>query len=144
MARGLAQAGAAVAIAARNRDKSEAAVAELRALGTQADFIAIDVREEASCQKAVRAAVERFGRLDILINNSGTTVRRPPQDIKAEDWQLVIDTNLSGAFYCAKAAFPEMLRSGGGKIINIGSMLSIFGAPYASPYGASKGGIVQL
>src|SRR5262249_43020631 len=85
-----------------------------------------------------------FGRLDILVNNSGTTVRKPPEALTAEEWRLVVETNLTGAFVCSQAAYPEMVRAGGGKIINIGSMMSIFGAAYASPYAASKGGIVQM
>jgi 2-deoxy-D-gluconate 3-dehydrogenase len=144
MARGLAQAGATVAIAARNRGKAEAALAKLRGLGAKAAFIALDVLDEASCRGAIGTAVGEFGRLDILVNNSGTTVRKPPEALTAEEWRLVIETNLTGAFFCAQAAYPEMVRAGGGKIINIGSMMSLFGAPYAAPYAASKGGIVQM
>jgi 2-deoxy-D-gluconate 3-dehydrogenase len=144
MARGLAQAGAAVAIAARNRTKADAALAELRGLGAKAAFIELDVLVEASCRGAARKAVEAFGRLDILVNNSGTTVRKQPEALTAEEWRLVMETNLTGAFFCSQAAYPEMVRAGGGKIINIGSMMSIFGAPYAVPYAASKGGIVQM
>jgi 2-deoxy-D-gluconate 3-dehydrogenase len=144
MARGLAQAGAAVAVAARNRTKADAALAELRQLGAQAAFIVLDVTDEAACRGAIAKAVAELGRLDILVNNSGTTVRKQPEALSAEEWRLVLETNLTGAFFCAKAAYPEMVRAGGGKIINIGSMLSLFGAPYLAPYAASKGGIVQL
>ncbi|HXW25990.1 MAG TPA: SDR family NAD(P)-dependent oxidoreductase, partial [Xanthobacteraceae bacterium] len=142
MARGLAQAGAAIAIAARNRTKAEAALAELRGLGAKAAFIALDVLDEAACRTAIGKAVAEFGRLDILVNNSGTTVRKPPEALTAAEWRLVLETNLTGAFFCAQAAYPEMVHAGGGKIINIGSMMSLFGAPYAAPYAASKGGIV--
>ncbi len=144
MARGLAEAGATIAIAARNRDKAEAALSELKGLGADAAFIELDVRKEASCRGAVKAAVERFGRLDILVNNSGTAVRKQPEALTLEEWQLVLETNLTGAFICCQAAHPEMVRGGGGKIINIGSMLSIFGMSHATPYAASKGGIVQM
>ena len=144
MARGLAQAGAAVAIAARNRAKADTALAELRGLGGKAVFIDLDVLDEASCRGAIGKAVAAFGRLDILVNNSGTTVRKPPEALTAEEWRLVIETNLTGAFFCSQAAYPEMVRAKGGKIINIGSMMSLFGAPYAAPYAASKGGIVQM
>ncbi len=89
-------------------------------------------------------AAERFGRLDILVNNAGTTVRKQPQDLTAEDWHLVMNTNLTSAFLCSQAAYPHMVKAGGGKIINIGSMMSIFGASYAAPYATSKGGIVQM
>jgi len=144
MARGFAQAGAAVAIAARNRAKADAALADLRALGAKATFIDLDVLDEASCRGAIAKTGAEFGRLDILVNNSGTTVRKPPEALTAQEWRLVIETNLTGAFFCSQAAHPEMVRAGGGKIINIGSMMSLFGAPYAAPYAASKGGIVQM
>jgi 2-dehydro-3-deoxy-D-gluconate 5-dehydrogenase len=144
MARGFAQAGAAVAIAARNHAKADAALADLRALGAKATFIDLDVLDEASCRGAIAKTAGEFGRLDILVNNSGTTVRKPPETLTAQEWRLVIETNLTGAFFCSQAAYPEMVRAGGGKIINIGSMMSLFGAPYAAPYAASKGGIVQM
>jgi 2-deoxy-D-gluconate 3-dehydrogenase len=144
MAKGMAAAGAAVAVAGRNKSKGDAAVAALRALGAQADFVEIDVLKETSCRQATETAVKKFGRLDILVNNAGTTVRKQPQDLTAEDWNLVMTTNLTSAFQCSQAAYPHMLKAGGGKIINIGSMMSIFGAAYATPYAASKGGIVQM
>jgi 2-dehydro-3-deoxy-D-gluconate 5-dehydrogenase len=144
MARGLAQAGAAVTIGARNRTKADAAVAELQSLGGKAAFIDLDVLDQASCRGAIAQTVAACGRLDILVNNSGTTVRKPPEALTAEEWRLVVETNLTGAFFCSQAAYPEMVRAGGGKIINIGSMMSLFGAPYAAPYAASKGGIVQM
>src|SRR5262249_930093 len=136
LARGLAQAGAAVAIAARNRAKADAAVAELQKLGAKATFIELDVLDEASCRGATAKAVSAFGRLDILVNNSGTTVRKPPEALTAEEWRLVIETNLTGAFFCSQAAYPEMVRAGGGKIIHIGSMTSPFPPPYPPPFPA--------
>jgi 2-deoxy-D-gluconate 3-dehydrogenase len=100
--------------------------------------------EEASCRQAVQRTVERFGRLDILVNNAGTTVRKQPEELTVQEWHLVMDTNLTSAFLCSQAAYPHMVRAGGGKIINIGSMMSVFASSYATPYAASKGGIVQL
>ncbi len=144
MARGLARAGAAVAVAARNAQKSAAAVKALEALGAKAAAFEVDVRDEASCRAMIEAAAERFGRIDILVNNAGTAVRKPPQDYTLADWNQVMDTNLTSAFVCSQAAYPHLVRAGGGKIVNIGSMMSIFGAAYAVAYGASKGGIVQL
>jgi 2-dehydro-3-deoxy-D-gluconate 5-dehydrogenase len=144
MAKGFASSGAAVVIAGRNQTKGHAALAELRSLGAQADFVELDVLTEASCHKATERAVERFGRLDILVNNAGTNIRKAPQELTAQDWHLVLDTNLTSAFLCSQAAHPHMLRAGGGKIINIGSMMSIFGMPFATAYAASKGGIVQM
>jgi 2-deoxy-D-gluconate 3-dehydrogenase len=144
MAKGLAGAGATVVIAGRNKAKAQSALAELRALGAQAEFAELDVLKESSCKQAIQQAAERFGRLDILVNNAGTSVRKQPQNLTAADWHLVMDTNLSSAFFCAQAAYPHMVKAGGGKIINIGSMMSNFASSYATPYAASKGGIVQM
>ncbi len=144
MATGLARAGAAVVIAGRNAAKSAAAVRALQSAGAQAAAIECDVTSEDACRSLIAAAVERFGRLDILVNNAGTNIRKQPQEYSLEEWKTVLDTNLTSAFLCSQAVYPAMQRSGGGKIINTGSMLSIFGAGFAGPYGASKGGIVQL
>jgi len=144
MAKGLAAAGAAVVIAGRNKQKAQSALAELRSVGAPAEFIELDAMEEASCHQAVQRTVERFGRLDILVNNAGTTVRKQPEELTAQEWHLVMDTNLTSAFLCSQAAYPHMVRAGGGKVINIGSMMSVFASSYATPYAASKGGIVQL
>ncbi|MBV9824443.1 MAG: glucose 1-dehydrogenase [Alphaproteobacteria bacterium] len=144
MARGLAGAGAKIVVAARNRDKSEAAVAELTRLGPAAAFIELDVADPDSCQQMVRRAVEQFGRLDILVNNAGMSIRKQPQEYAIDEWRQVVETNLTGAFACSQAAYEPMRQAGGGKIINIGSMMSVFGAAYAAAYAASKGAIVQL
>ena len=144
MARGLAQAGAAVVVAARNAGKSADAVKELQALGARAVALEVDVRREASCRALVRETVERLGRLDVLVNNAGTNIRRQPQEYSLDEWSLVLETNLTSAFMCCQAAYPAMVQAGGGKVINIGSMMSIFGASFTAPYAASKGGIVQL
>ncbi len=144
MARGLAQAGANILVAGRNTDKNAAAEEALAGLGVESASVVVDVTKPASCQAMVAAAVARFGRLDILVNNAGTSVRKQPQDVTLEEWHLVIDTNLTSAFVCSQAAYPEMLKVGGGKIINIGSMMSLFGAPFAVPYASSKGGIMQM
>jgi 2-dehydro-3-deoxy-D-gluconate 5-dehydrogenase len=144
MAKGLAAAGAAVMMAARNPEKGAAAVADLSAFGRSSAFIALDVTDEASCRAMVEETVARFGRLDIIVNNAGTSIRKPAESYSAAEWQQVLDTNLTGAFFCSQAAHPSMKEGGGGKIINIGSMMSIFGAGYAAPYAASKGALVQL
>ncbi len=94
--------------------------------------------------KLVADTVAEFGRLDILVNNAGTAIRKMPQDYTEEEWHQVLDTNLTSAFLCSQAAYAPMKAAGGGKMINIGSMMSLFGAPYATPYASSKGGIVQM
>ena len=144
MARGLAEAGAAVVIAGRNEAKTEQAAAELRSGGAKSTGMVADVTDEHSCRLLVAAAVETHGGLDILVNNAGINIRKQPQEYTLAEWNSVIATNLSSAFLCAQAAYPEMKRRGGGKIINTGSMMSIFGSSFAAPYAASKGGIVQL
>jgi 2-dehydro-3-deoxy-D-gluconate 5-dehydrogenase len=144
MATGLAQAGAAIAVVGRSKAKGEAAVEHLKAQGVDSAFIAADVTDHAACRAMVREAVTRFGRLDILINNAGTNLRKRPEDYADAEWHQIIDTNLSSAFHACQAAYPEMQKAGRGKIINIGSMTSIFGVAFAAVYAASKGGIVQL
>lgn len=144
MALGLARAGARVVIAARNVAKSEAAVAQLRDVGSDSFAVAVDVTDERSVQQLFDTVAQRCGVLHILVNNAGTTVRKPVDQLLLSEWQQVMDTNLTSAFLCSRAAHPLMKAAGGGKVINIGSMMSIFGAPYAPAYGASKGGIVQL
>ena len=141
MARGLAACGASVVVAARNAEKAEAAVTEL---GARSTFIAVDVADETSCRAVIERTEKRFGRLDILVNNAGTSIRKPPETYTAAECHTVLDTNLTGAFLCSQAAHPVMTASGGGKIINIGSMFALFGSGYAAPYAASKGALVQL
>jgi len=144
MARGLAGAGARVVVAARNQTKSDAAVRELAKLGGEPLSIPVDVADEASVNALVRSTLDRCGRLDILVNNAGTNIRKQPQDYTLADWHRVLDTNLTSAMLCSRAAYAPMKAAGRGKIINIGSMMSIFGASFAPAYSASKGGIVQL
>jgi 2-dehydro-3-deoxy-D-gluconate 5-dehydrogenase len=144
MAEGFAQAGARVVLSGRDKSKAECALATLRAHGADAHFAEADVTDENTCRALVTSAVEKFGRLDILVNNAGINIRKRPEELSAREWHAVIDTNLSAALFCSQAAYPEMKRQGGGKIINIGSMMTIFAAPFAPAYGASKGGIVQL
>jgi len=142
MARGLARAGASLVVAARNPEKSALAVAELQALGAEVIAIETDVTSDRSITALIDQAVTHFGRLDVLVNNSGMNVRLPAQELTLEQWHQVLDTNLTGAFLCAKAAYPHLI--GGGKVINVGSILSLFGSAVSAAYGASKGGVVQL
>jgi 2-dehydro-3-deoxy-D-gluconate 5-dehydrogenase len=144
MARGLAKAGASIAVAGRNAAKNAAAVKALEALGAKAIGIEADVLREASCRELVDRAAQHFGRLEILVNNAGIAIRKPPQAYTAQEWHRVMDSNLTSAFLCSHAAYPHMKRGGGGKIISIGSILSLMGAPFAVAYAASKGGIVQM
>jgi len=144
MAHGFARAGASVAVVARNAEKSAAAVKDLEALGAKAMAVGADVSKSAEVQAMVQQVVGELGRVDILVNNAGTNIRKVPQDLTEEEWHTVLDTNLTSAWLCAKACYPEMVKAGGGKVLNCGSMMSIFGAPWSPVYAASKGGMVQL
>ncbi|MDB5619047.1 glucose 1-dehydrogenase [Tardiphaga sp.] len=144
MARGLAAAGAAIAIVGRNEAKSNAAVAELTQAGCRAIAISADVTDKVDVAAMIAQVFKAFGRLDILVNNAGINIRKPPHELPLDDWDSVIKTNLTSAFLCSQAAHPVMKAASGGKVINIGSMMSIFGAGYSPAYAASKGGIVQF
>jgi 2-deoxy-D-gluconate 3-dehydrogenase len=144
LARGLAKAGAAVMVAGRNTDKNAAAVAELRVLVARAESVVVDVADKASLAAMVATTVATFGRLDILVNNAGTNIRRKPEEVSPEDWHTVLDTNLTSAMFASQAAHPHLKAHGVGRIINNGSMLSIFGMPLHAAYASSKGAVVQL
>jgi 2-deoxy-D-gluconate 3-dehydrogenase len=144
MAQGLATAGARIVIAARNAAKSAAAVELLNSSGGRALALQVDVTDEDSVARLFEQTHARCGGVDILINNAGINIRKPVQSLALDEWRQVVATNLDSAFLCCRAAYPFLKSAGAGKIINIGSMLSIFGAGFAPAYGASKGGIVQL
>lgn len=144
MAHGLAQAGADIILSGRDPVKGEAARAEIAQLGRRALFIASDLAIPDGCDRLMDAAARAVERIDILINNAGITARRQPEELSIGEWNRVIATNLTSAFVCCQKAHPRMRLQGGGKIINIGSMLSLFGTSFGAAYGASKGGLVQL
>jgi 2-deoxy-D-gluconate 3-dehydrogenase len=141
MAKGMNDAGATVVLVGRDEAKAAGALATLN---QNARFIAANVTRQSACRALVAEAVKAYGRIDILVNNAGTSIRKRPEAYSEEDWHYVMDTNLTSAFLCSQAVHEEMQKAKGGKIINIGSMMSLFGAPYATPYAASKGGIVQM
>jgi 2-dehydro-3-deoxy-D-gluconate 5-dehydrogenase len=144
MVRGLAAAGAAIAIVGRNEAKSNEAVADLRQRGAKAISVVADVTDQTAVAAVAERALRELGRIDILVNNAGINIRKPPQALALDEWDSVIKTNLTSALLCSQAVYPAMKAAGGGKIINIGSMMSIFGASFAPAYAASKGGIVQF
>jgi 2-deoxy-D-gluconate 3-dehydrogenase len=144
IAQGLAQAGAEVAIAGRNAAKNAAALAELKALGAGAVALVADVNDGEQVRRMIADTVKAFGGLDILVANAGINIRKPPQDYSMAEWHQIMDTNLSSVFACCQAAYPELKRRGGGKIVTIGSMTSLFGFDVGPVYAASKGAVVQL
>jgi len=144
MARGLARAGANIAVVGRNQEKSAAAVQTLRDLDIQAQAFQADVTDADAVSELVDTVAAAFGGIDILVNNAGTNIRKRPEDLEPDEWHEVMNTNLTSAFLCSRACYPILKRAGGGKILNNGSMLSIFGTPWGPAYAASKGGVVQL
>ena len=144
IARGLLAAGASVAIAGRNAAKNSAAIAELQAPGNRLLAIEADIADETSVAGLIRAVDAAFGRIDILVANAGINIRKAPEDYSIAEWHAIIDTNLTGTFLCARAVLPAFKAAGGGKIVTVGSMASIFGGGIIGPYAASKGGVVQL
>ncbi|HMK81700.1 MAG TPA: glucose 1-dehydrogenase [Xanthobacteraceae bacterium] len=144
MAEGMAAAGATVVLAGRNAAKGAAAVKKITEAGGKAEFADVDVTSETSCRALIDGVAKQHGKLNILVNNAGTNIRKTPDILKLDEWHKVMDTNLTSAFVCSHAAYPHMKKAGGGKIINIGSMMSIFAAPFSPAYAASKGGIVQF
>ncbi|MBS0540584.1 MAG: glucose 1-dehydrogenase [Proteobacteria bacterium] len=144
MAKGMAGAGATIVVAGRDAAKNAAAVKEIQTLGAEATAIPVDVLKEESCRALMTETVKAHGRLDILVNNAGMSIRKQPEQYTLAEWHTVLDSNLTSAFLCSHAAYEPMKKAGAGKIINIGSMMSIFGAPFATAYAASKGGMVQM
>jgi 2-deoxy-D-gluconate 3-dehydrogenase len=144
MAQGLVQAGACVVVVARNEAKGEHAAQTLRESGGRASFVRADVCDESECRAAVTAAIKREGGVDILINNAGIAIRKPPEAYTLAEWHTVMNTNLTSAFMMSQAVHESMCERGGGKIVNIASILALFGAPFAVAYAASKGGLVQF
>jgi 2-dehydro-3-deoxy-D-gluconate 5-dehydrogenase len=145
MAQGLAQAGARIAVVGRNAEKSARAAQQLAdEAKVETLVVTADLAQADQVERVAAEVLDRFGRIDILFNNAGINIRKPPQELTLDDWRTVLDVNLTSAFLLSKAVYPAMKRAGGGKIINIGSMTSIFGSSFAAAYAASKGGIVQL
>ncbi len=140
----LATAGASVCIAGRNEKKNERVHLEIEKLGARSIVSRCDVNVEADIEATIATTEKAFGGLGILVNNAGIAALNAPERMTDEEWDSVIQTNLSSVFKFSRAAHASLAKSGGGKVINIGSMYSIFGSPFAPSYSASKGGVVQL
>jgi NAD(P)-dependent dehydrogenase (short-subunit alcohol dehydrogenase family) len=139
----LAREGCRVTLAARTRAEIEAVAGEVARLGGQALPIAMDVAKEADAARMADQTLQAFGRLDILVNNAGVSIPfRHVVDLALEDWQRILQVNLTGAFLCSRAVLPAMIRQQSGKIVNLGSLSSFVGFAGNSAYGASKAGIV--
>src|SRR5262249_3452204 len=143
-ARALARAGADLVITSREPARLESFAGELKGLGRKALTLALDVRDFESIQQAIERAVSHYGHIDILVNNAGCNVRKPALEVTWDDWNLILDTNLRGAFFVAQAVARHMVKRKYGRIINIGSVTCVAGYAGLGPYGASRGGIKQL
>lgn len=143
-ARALARAGADLVLTSRDPKSLTSFETEIKALGRQAISLALDVRSEESISEMAARAEDAYGQIHILVNNAGCNVRKPALEVTWDDWNLVLDTNLRGSFFVAQALARQMIVKGYGRIINIGSVTSVFGYAGLAPYGASRGGVRQL
>jgi NAD(P)-dependent dehydrogenase (short-subunit alcohol dehydrogenase family) len=143
-ARALALAGADLVVTARDRNDAEPFANEIRVLGRKVTSLSLDVRDEASIRRMADEAQSTVGKIDILVNNAGCNVRKPSLEISWEEWNKVLDTNLRGTFFVAQAIARNMIPHKYGRIINIGSVTSVFGYANIGPYCASRGGVKQL
>ncbi len=143
-ARALARAGADLILTSRRRESLTEFAQEMRSLGRRAVALELDVRDPASIERMATEAEAALGQIHILVNNAGCNVRKPALDVTWEDWNLVLDTNLRGSFFVAQAIARGMIAHHYGRIINVGSVTSVFGYAGLAPYGASRGGIRQL
>lgn len=144
IAKGLAKAGASVAITGRNQDKLEAASAELNTMGAKVLAVQADVSVEDDVNRMVQETVDHFGRVDILVNNAGISWGVKPEEMSLELWNKFMDVDLTSVFLCSKACYPEMVKAGGGKIINISSFITKKGFGKLAHYAAAKGGMDHM
>lgn len=144
IARFLAGAGASVALIARNKDKLAGLEKELVDSGYQALSVPLDIMDTEKIRPAMKKINDHFGSIDILINNAGTNITKPAEEITEADWDHVLDLNLKSAFFCCQAAGDYLKKSGNGKIINMSSQMAAVGYFKRSAYSSSKGGITQL
>ena len=143
-ARALAKAGADLVLTSRDRASLAPFEDEIKALGRQAISLDLDVRNQESIERMAAEAEAAFGQIHILVNNAGCNIRKPALDVTWQDWNQILDTNLRGSFFVAQAIATRMIARGYGRIVNIGSVTSVFGFAGLAPYGASRGGIRQM
>jgi NAD(P)-dependent dehydrogenase (short-subunit alcohol dehydrogenase family) len=144
IARRLAEMGAAVVILDIDEKKGVEAASEIAAQGGRAEFIKCDVRSDMDCHSAADESIKKFGRIDILCNNAGITIRKDCVELREEEWDQVLGVGLKGAYLLSHHVIPHLIRNGGGSIINIGSGWSLKGGPKAVSYCAAKGGLLNL
>jgi NAD(P)-dependent dehydrogenase (short-subunit alcohol dehydrogenase family) len=140
----LAKAGADLVLTSRKRETLAPFEAEIKALGRRAVSLELDVRDQESIERMAADAEAAFGQIHILVNNAGCNIRKPALEVTWSDWNQILDTNLRGTFFVAQAVARRMIAKGYGRIVNIGSVTSVFGYAGLAPYGASRGGVRQL
>jgi len=145
MARAMAQAGADVALAGRSLGPCEETAKEVAGLTTRTcRGYSADVTVAADVERMVAAVEADFGRIDILVNNAGNNIRGAVDQLTEADWDSVLDTNLKGPFLCSRLVGPKMVKRGWGRIINLGSILSVIALPGRAPYASAKAGVLNL
>ncbi len=145
IAHGLAAAGADIVIADINETEMSSTVEEIRDLaGVKVKGVKTDVQSERQVAEMMAQTIDYFNEINILVNNAGMGIRKLPQDMSLDEWEKNLSVNLNSVFICSKAVFPTMQKAGGGKIINISSLYSIFGVGKLPAYSASKGGVTQI
>ena len=144
MALALAGAGARLALVARDRPKLEETAAEVAALGAEAAIFIADVTEESQVATMAELVVSQYGRVDILINNAGTNIRKPMVEYTLDEWRKVLDTNLTSVFLMSRAMIPHMTGRGYGRILNLTSIMSHVSLPGRTAYSASKAALLGL
>jgi 3-oxoacyl-[acyl-carrier protein] reductase len=140
----LAQAGAKVVVAARNEEKLAALVNEITAAGGEAFAVKMDVADAEQVKAGFKQVIEKFGRLDILVNNAAVTRDGLAMRMKKDDWDAVLQTNLTGAHFCIQQALPTMMKARAGRIINISSIVAQMGNAGQANYVAAKAGLIGL
>ena len=143
-ARALARAGADLVLTSRRKEDLQPFAEEMRGLGRRVWGLDLDVRDEGSIRRMAEAAEAACGAVQILVNNAGCNVRKPALDVTWDDWNLILETNLRGSFFVAQAIARGMVERGYGRIVNVGSVTSVFGYAGLAPYGASRGGVRQM
>ncbi|HZP03927.1 MAG TPA: glucose 1-dehydrogenase [Terracidiphilus sp.] len=143
-AKALARAGADLVLTSRTRESLTSFEAEIKALGRRVLSLELDVRNQESIEKMAADAEAAFGQIHILVNNAGMNIRKPALEVTWSDWNQILDTNLRGTFFVAQAVARRMIPKQYGRIINIGSVTSVFGYAGLAPYGASRGGVRQM
>ncbi len=141
---GLANAGADIAVWGRSQSKNNSAVQQLTSLGVRAVGIVVDVTDREAIDSATSQTVRELGGIDVLIANAGINIRKRPEEFSISEWHQIMDANITSVFECAQSIYPEMKKRGGGKIVTIGSLTSIFGFGVSPVYAAAKGAVVQL